>query len=37
MGELLTIIDMIPDLYFYGVLALLLLLVNCWSPPCAPR
>jgi hypothetical protein len=30
-------IDTMPDLYFYGVLAILLLLVNCWSPPCAPR
>jgi hypothetical protein len=30
-------IDTMPDLYFYAVLAALLLLVNLWSPPCAPR
>jgi hypothetical protein len=30
-------IDAMPDLYFYGLLAALLLLVNCWNPPCAPR
>jgi len=37
MGKLLTIIDVMPDLYFYGVLAALLLIVNLWSPPCAPH
>jgi len=32
-----TYIDAMPDLLFYGAIALLLLLISCWSPPCAPR